>query len=114
MQHALGKVNDIKEGECKAYTLTINHKSISLFVVRHCGQFYAYQNHCPHTGIPLNWHPNQFLDITNQYIQCNTHGALFRVNDGLCEWAPCLGKYLRPLNIYDENGKLTLTFSSHY
>ena len=109
MRHVLGGIDDINEGESKAYTLTINKQPFSLFVVRQCGQFYAYENHCPHTGIALNWQPDQFLDFTNQRIQCSTHGALFRIADGFCKWGPCLGKYLRPLNIHIENGTLILT-----
>ena len=109
MRHILGGIDEIKEGESKAYTLTISDKDVNLFVVHHCGKFYAYKNHCPHTGISLNWQPDQFLDNSSQYIQCSTHGALFRINDGLCEWGPCLGKNLQPLNIYIENEKLMLS-----
>lgn len=114
MQHSLGKITDIKEGECKGYSLTLNHKSIDLFIIHHGGKFYAYQNHCPHTGITLNWQPDQFLDITNQHIQCATHGALFRIDDGLCVWGPCLGKHLRPLDIHIDDDKLSITLNSHY
>jgi len=110
MRHIiLGGIDEIEEGESKAYTLTINNKDVNLFVVRRYGKFYAYKNHCPHTGVTLNWQADQFLDINSQYIQCSTHGALFRIDDGLCEWGPCLGKNLQPLNIRVENEKLILT-----
>jgi len=114
MQYALGDITDIEEGEGKSYTLTINHKNVNLFVIHHDGKFYAYENHCPHTGVTLNWQADQFFDITNKYIQCSTHGALFRIDDGFCEWGPCLGKHLRPLTLHIDHGKLTLTFSAHY
>lgn len=114
MQHRLGGTNEIEEGKSKAYTITINHKAISLLVVHHLGKFYAYKNHCPHTGINLNWQPDQFLDITEQYIQCSTHGALFRIENGLCEWGPCLGQHLQSLTIAAKDGALFLvTLTPH-
>ena len=110
MRHILGDINDIKEGNSKAYTLTISPTDkLSLFIVRHGGKYFAYENHCPHTGINLEWQADQFLDPSEQYIQCSTHGALFRIDNGLCEWGPCLGKYLQPLNIEIDNGKFVLT-----
>jgi nitrite reductase/ring-hydroxylating ferredoxin subunit len=27
-------------------------------------------------------------------IYCKNHGALFRAEDGVCDWGPCLGKAL--------------------
>jgi nitrite reductase/ring-hydroxylating ferredoxin subunit len=41
------------------------------------GQAYVYLNRCPHRGVGLEWHPDQFLDPSNSLIQCATHGALF-------------------------------------
>lgn len=108
MRHILGDTNEIKEGNTKAYTLTFNQKSLSLFVANHFGKFYAYENQCPHTGINLDWQPDQFLDITEKYIQCSTHGALFRIDNGLCEWGPCLGKHLKSISILVEDGKLVV------
>ena len=108
MRHRLGPVSALSAGSSKAYTLNINDKLLNLFVVHYHGKFYAYENHCPHTGIELNWQPDQFLDITGQRIQCATHGALFRINDGLCEWGPCLGQRLRPLTIDVQNDELIL------
>lgn len=109
MHHSLGLASALREGTSKAYTLNINDKILNLFVVHYHGKFYAYENHCPHTGIDLNWQADQFLDITGQRIQCATHGALFRINDGLCEWGPCLGQRLRPLTIDVHNDELILT-----
>ena len=113
MRHALDHVSAFsqrnqKEKQSKAYSLTINNKRLDIFVVHYREKFYAYENHCPHTGINLNWQPDQFLDITGQRIQCATHGARFRIEDGLCEWGPCLGQRLRPLGIEVQNEELIL------
>lgn len=78
---------------------------ITLFVLKHGENIVAYYNECPHTGVGLNWSPGVFLDIDNHYIQCSMHGALFRITDGFCEYGPCTGDQLRPVQIsveYDE------------
>jgi nitrite reductase/ring-hydroxylating ferredoxin subunit len=109
MDDVLCNTRDIPEGKCKSFTLARHETEFEIFVVRYDGQFYAYENHCPHTGITLNWLPDQFLDMTEHRIQCATHGALFRINDGLCVWGPCAGKHLRPLVIEQREEKLILT-----
>ena len=108
MSDVLCNTGEIPEGTSKSFTLTRDNTELELFIVHFCEQFYAYENHCPHTGINLNWQADQFLDITEQRIQCATHGALFRIPDGLCEWGPCIGRNLRPLTIREIDGQLFL------
>lgn len=110
MRYVLAGINEFTEATSKGYTVNIDQKFIELFVVCHQEKYYAYENHCPHTGINLNWQPDQFLDITEQQIQCSTHGALFRITDGLCEWGPCLGQRLRPLELEIQNENLILIY----
>ena len=69
-------------------------RALDGFLVRHGGRVLAYVDSCPHTGAPLNWEPDRFLDIDQRYIQCATHGALFRIDDGLCVQGPCAGQSL--------------------
>ncbi|MEE8263379.1 MAG: Rieske (2Fe-2S) protein, partial [Gammaproteobacteria bacterium] len=40
------------------------------------------------------WVPDQFLDETGNLLQCATHGALFRIEDGFCVAGPCTGASL--------------------
>lgn len=108
MSEVLCRSHDVPEGKSKSFTLTRGDSLLELFVVHFRDQFYAYKNQCPHTGITLNWQANQFMDITEQRIQCSTHGALFRITDGLCEWGPCVGKNLQPLIIENIDGQLIL------
>jgi nitrite reductase/ring-hydroxylating ferredoxin subunit len=68
-----------------------------IFVVRQAAEIRAYINRCPHTGVTLNWLPHQFLDLEERYIQCATHGALFRIENGQCIAGPCLGAFLEPV-----------------
>jgi nitrite reductase/ring-hydroxylating ferredoxin subunit len=104
----LGPSAAVAAGCCKEYTISLNGEDMNLFVVHHQGQFFAYQNHCPHTGISLNWQADQFLDYSQSRIQCSMHGALFRIDDGYCEWGPCLGQSLQRLTVEEQQGQLLL------
>lgn len=84
------------DGECREFTLSDREPA---FCVRHEGQHYCYRNNCPHTGATLNWVPNQFLTVEGDLLQCAVHGALFRIEDGLCIQGPCIGERLLPLAV---------------
>lgn len=71
--------------------------SLGIIIVRHSGQFYAYVNRCPHVGTPLDWEPGKVLSLDLQHILCATHGACFRIQDGVCISGPCAGDQLTPL-----------------
>ena len=81
---------------------------LRLFVVRKDGILAAYRNRCPHTGAPLEWLPDQFLDLDNSFIQCAIHGALFRPEDGYCLRGPCVGQSLEPLALEVVDGRIRL------
>ena len=90
--------NELTEGQSRGFELA----ELKLLVVRREGQVYAYQNRCPHRGIPLEWQPDQFLDHSNSLIQCATHGALFLIESGECVAGPCSGQSLTPLNCRED------------
>lgn len=92
------------------FSLEHEGQLIEGFVVRTPGSLAAYQNHCPHTGASLNWMPDQFLTYDADFIQCSIHGALFRMNDGLCVRGPCLGKKLDSIKINVDNGQVFALF----
>jgi nitrite reductase/ring-hydroxylating ferredoxin subunit len=79
-----------------------------ILLVRRGDQVFGYRNSCPHTGAPLDWQPHRFLDAGGQLIQCATHGALFRIDDGECLWGPCAGQRLRPLPLVVREGIVLL------
>ncbi|WP_210398097.1 Rieske (2Fe-2S) protein [Motiliproteus sediminis] len=86
----------------------------SLIAVRKNGQLYVYLNRCPHRGIALEWQPDQFLDYERQFIQCSTHGALFRIENGLCIQGPCIGCSLQSVSIrIDDSGQLWRDRDNH-
>ncbi|MCU7872228.1 MAG: Rieske (2Fe-2S) protein [Candidatus Thiodiazotropha sp. (ex Lucinoma borealis)] len=92
----------------QGFTLEHNGGTIEIFVVRRGEAVYAYQNQCPHTGVNLEWLTDQFLDLSNSYIQCATHGALFRLEDGFCLRGPCAGEYLESIEVKLEAGQVMI------
>lgn len=98
-------IDTIPDGDSKELRAA-NH---SLIAVRQQQQVYVYLNRCPHRGIPLEWQPDRFLDLERRFIQCSTHGALFRIDTGLCIQGPCNGQALTPLTTHlDAEGYLHL------
>lgn len=81
---------DLREGMSRGFDVD----GVRLLAVRRAGQVYTYQNRCPHRNVPLEWHPDQFLDASASLIQCATHGALFVIESGECIAGPCEGKFL--------------------
>lgn len=68
----------------------------------------AYLNQCPHMGIELNWTPGRFMDTDNLFLQCSTHGALFKPRNGECIAGPCQGDALTALDIRETGETLEI------
>ena len=70
----------------------------------------AYVNQCPHLGIELNWMPGRFMDADNLFIQCSTHGALFKPDTGECIAGPCQGDALATLDLRVNGDEIQVRF----
>lgn len=55
-------------------------------------QPHAYLNLCRHLPIPLDAGSRSF--VVRGELQCATHGARYRLNDGMCVSGPCRGAAL--------------------
>lgn len=107
-QNRLCRLDDIGEGSSRGLTAHYGGRMHDVFVVRMQGEVYAYLNSCPHTGGPLDWVPDQFLSLDGQHIQCATHAALFRIQDGFCIAGPCSGQSLTRLPVIVTDGEIRL------
>ena len=67
---------------------------------------HAYVNRCPHRGTPLDLVPDQLFHRDGRHLVCATHGAIFRVEDGVCISGPCYGDQLTPVPLADRDGVL--------
>ena len=101
-------IDDIQDPGSKGFELD----GSGLFAVRAHGSLRVYRNRCPHLGVALEWLEDQFLDIGKEFIQCATHGALFRIDNGDCVYGPCIGQRLEPVEFELRDGYIHLVASA--
>ena len=104
----IGYLGDLKDGESKGFSVKLEMETVEGFFVRSDSAIFAYRNSCPHTGAPLDWTPDNFLDRDGALIQCAVHGALFQIDTGLCIYGPCINQYLKPLPVEVSEGRIFL------
>lgn len=108
-RHALCALHELTDPCSRGFELDLGaQQAFRLFVVRKGEVLAAYRNSCPHTGAPLEWLPDQFLDADGGFIECAIHGALFRPEDGYCLRGPCVGASLQPLRLEVVDGRVEL------
>ena len=105
----LCRLSELEDPGSRGFTLESRAGPLACFLVRRADKVYAYRNRCPHTGVPLDWTPDRFLDVEGELIQCATHGALFLIQTGECVRGPCLGAHLEPLSLEIRDGGVCLS-----
>ena len=108
----LGRLAELPDPGGRGFSVDDGTHRYELFVVRRGNAVFGYCNKCPHTGLNLDWVPNAFMDPSGQLIQCATHGARFRMEDGYCVSGPCAGRSLRPLELLLIDGRIALKVAS--
>jgi nitrite reductase/ring-hydroxylating ferredoxin subunit len=106
--HKICDIDVIPERGAKGFSIQNDSAVLEFFIVRKDNRFHGYINRCPHTGVNLNWQADQFLNTDGGLIQCSTHGARFRINDGYCVYGPCAGQRLVPIKLTLEHGKIKI------
>lgn len=104
----LCRLDEIADPGSRGFSVVIGGHVESIFLIRKGRAVFGYRNRCPHTGSPLDWMPDQFLNLGKDHIQCATHAALFRIEDGLCVAGPCLGDALTALPVAVDRGEIVL------
>lgn len=101
-------VHELSATGAKEFRLGSGDWPLRGFVVQ-CGDVIAaYVNRCPHAGHPLNLSADRFLTDEPTLILCNSHGALFEPDTGLCVSGPCRGRSLQKLPIRLEGEQIVL------
>lgn len=100
---ALCRADEIGEGRARGFLIGEGVARRDVIVMRHRGDLRVFANSCPHQGTPLETFPDKFLNEDGTLFVCSTHGARFRVEDGLCVSGPCESKALRavPFEVCD-------------
>lgn len=93
---ALCPLAEISEPGAKGFDFRAGEAVFGGFVVRKAGRVLGYVDQCPHAGWPLAPLPDRYLTREADRIFCSGHGALFRIEDGLCTSGPCAGDRLEP------------------
>jgi len=106
IRYRLCREKDILEDGARGFRVETPDGTAAVLLARRNGQLQAYRNRCPHTGVNLDWLPDQFLDFSGRYLQCATHGALFRLHDGFCIHGPCAGQSLQTLPLYRDGDEV--------
>jgi nitrite reductase/ring-hydroxylating ferredoxin subunit len=104
----LCRLEEIEDRHAKSFVAELEGEKISLFVVRKGDKAFAYVNSCPHTGAPLDWQEDGFLDLFRVDILCSLHGARFVIDNGYCYAGPCKGRGLTPLPLELVDGLICL------
>ena len=99
-------LGDIEDGGSAAFTIDVKDRSLELMAIRRDREVFVYVNSCPHWGSPLDLYPGRFLNRERTLIQCSTHGAQFRIEDGYCLKGPCLGASLEPVPCVVRDGEV--------
>ena len=99
----LGRLDAMADGQAMAFDAGPGGFT-GLFAVRQGDTAVVYVNSCPHIGVPLDWAPGRFLSGDASHIVCATHGATFRITDGMCLQGPCIGETLEKVMITLKDG----------
>lgn len=101
-------LDDIPDGQAKGFERAGVGETGGFFVVRRGNRVYGYENVCPHQFTTLDMLPDRFISKLTGDILCATHGAQFRVEDGVCVRGPCPGERLRPVPVAVVRGAVYL------
>lgn len=102
------RIDEIPLRGSRGFSVTTAGNIEDFFLVRMPSGVVAYRNSCPHTGGPLDWVPDQFLNLDGDLIQCATHDALFRIEDGACVKGPCAGRSLTAIPVEIEGQRVSV------
>jgi nitrite reductase/ring-hydroxylating ferredoxin subunit len=99
----LCRLSELEDPGSRGFQNQAPEGPVECLLVCRGGEVFAYRNRCPHTGAPLDWTPDQFLDPAGELIQCALHGALFLIDTGECVRGPCVGAHLERVAVAVED-----------
>ncbi|CAF0763412.1 unnamed protein product [Adineta steineri] len=83
IRHQLCRVNELHNGQMKAFEINTGSVNTSVLLIRQDNKFYAYANKCCHYKLPLSKGV-----LINNRLRCFAHGACYRVDTGDIEDHP--------------------------
>lgn len=102
----LGPLTLIPDGTARNFVLEMKAGRFHGFVVRNGETVHGYVDRCAHMALPLAQQLDQYLTPDGSLIQCSWHGALYRIEDGVCVGGPCTGARLQPWPVVVREGSI--------
>lgn len=96
---------DLPQIGAKGFDFRSGEAVFSGFVVRRGEAVVGYVDRCPHAGWPLAV-ADRYLTREKDLLLCSGHGALFRIDDGICVAGPCPGDRLTPWPVVVADGDI--------
>ncbi len=108
-QRVLVPLASMEEGDVHTFTVldNIGMEQEAILIV-HDEVPHAYVNWCPHKNVPLDDGSGVIFDAEAGILACQHHGALFRVDDGVCVEGPCIKACLKALKVEVRDGEIVL------
>ena len=97
---------DIPDPGAKGFRFRVEAKLFAGFVVCKAGVIRGFVDSCPHAGWPLSSLDDRYLTRGGDRILCAGHGAVFRIEDGVCLAGPCSGEMLEPWPVTVRDGNI--------
>ncbi len=92
-------LDEMPEQGARGFEVTLADGDLLNIIVWRDGEnLRAFENKCPHLGLPLETFPDRFLSKDASTLICSAHGARFNAT-GLCTSGPCEGDALTKLDI---------------
>lgn len=108
----LASIDDIPSGGLKFTYKDGPFHEEGILVRRGDREVRAYKNECRHLPMPLDDRdPGELWDAAGRHLVCNSHGARYRPEDGLCVSGPCEGSHLKSLPVHVRGGEVYLDTS---
>lgn len=98
----------LEKGDGVRFDLPMLGAHATGFVVRHQGSAYAYVNRCKHVPVELDWEHGKFFNVTQEWLICATHGAMYAPHTGYCVMGPCKGRQLTPIPLQEIDGVIRI------
>jgi len=105
----LGPLSEIPDRDAKEYVFGRGTTVFSMFVVRRGHEVFGYLNICPHYSSPLNCREGEFMSQDRSRIQCSSHFAEYRIEDGFGVAGAGEGCWLDPVPVHVDNGMIVIS-----
>lgn len=101
-------VDDLPDPAAESYGWPGRRDGRDVLVVRDGAGVRGFVDACPHRGTPLGNPLGRVLDADGRHLVCSTHGARFRLADGVCVAGPCVGARLSPVTVVVADGMVVV------